>query len=74
MNTKVKTFIQKAAAFGADILKRGQLTIGWQFHARHCAFEVTVFRGGECVVWARVTPEAFWRMFQGAAHWIGGGA
>lgn len=70
-NTTFVQFIRKAAAYGADVFRRGQMTIGWRFDARRLSFKVVVRIGDTVQLMARLSCERFYKMFASASHWIG---
>lgn len=66
--------IKRAARIGADIIKRGRMTIGWAFDPRTLRFHVAVFVAGVLKDGWVLKPSRFGQMFLDAPHWIGGGA
>jgi hypothetical protein len=64
------SLVKRAAKYGADIIKRGAMTIGWAFNPRNLRFYVVVFVAGVCRQMVKLRPEEFGRMFSRAPHWI----
>jgi hypothetical protein len=68
------SLVKRAAKYGADIIKRGAMTIGWAFNPRNLRFYVVVFVAGILQEKWVFKPAEFGRMFLDAPHWIGGAA
>lgn len=62
--------VKRAAKTGADIIRRGRMTIGWAFNPRTLRFHVYVFVAGILIEGWVLKPGRFGQMFLNAPHWV----